>query len=108
MNSEDIRATFADAEATFTPIVDRPNDTDILRITNALAPLLLEIPYDDGAMGRHNICGIIAPRPTNTPYTARAFSAQPKLAASDPTIIKTTKVAVQHMKSRAWNAKLAN
>ena len=108
MNAEDIRATFADAVATFTPIVGRPNDADILRISNALSPLLLEIPYDDGATGGHNLWGIIAPAADYLAVHSRAFSAQPKLAASDPTIIKTTEVAIQHTKSRAWDSKLAD
>ena len=51
MTPKDIKATFTALKETFASIVGGPNNSDVLRLTNTLALALLEIPYNDDAVG---------------------------------------------------------
>ena len=46
MTSEEIVEKFAHALDNFEPITVQPSDTDLTRLQEAAAPLLLKIPYD--------------------------------------------------------------
>ena len=85
MTSEEIMAKFAHSLDNFDPIVGQPSNSDLTRIWEAVAPLLLQIPYDEtGAI--HNLIGLIRPE---TAYVARYGAAFPKTArfgAYDPSI----------------------
>ena len=58
MTPEEIVAKFAHALDNFEPIDRQPSDTDLTRLWEAVAPLLLQIPYDEtGAV--NNLIGLI-------------------------------------------------
>ena len=60
MTPEEIVAKFAHSLDIFEPIVGQPYDSDLTRLREAVAPLLLQIPYDKtGAV--HNLIGLIWP-----------------------------------------------
>ena len=58
MTPKEIVAKFANALEQFKPIDDQPSDTEITRIREVVAPLLLQIPYDK-TEGAHNLIGHI-------------------------------------------------
>ena len=58
MTPDEIVAKFAAALDHFEPIIDQPLDTDLTRLQEAVAPLLLQIPYDETGV-THNLFGII-------------------------------------------------
>ena len=67
MIPEEIVSKFVHALNIFDPIDKQPSDTDLRRLREAIAPLLLQIPYDEtGAV--HNLIGLIRPE---TAYVAR-------------------------------------
>ena len=68
-------AKFAHSLDNFEPIVGKPSDSDLTRLREAVAPLLLQTPYDEtGAV--HNLIGLIRPEAA---YVARYGTAFPKL-----------------------------
>ena len=58
MTPEEIVEKFATALDNFEPITEQPSDTDLTRLREAVAPLLLQIPYDETG-GKHNLIGLI-------------------------------------------------
>ena len=50
--------SFSVALDNFEPITDQPSDSDLTRLREAIAPLLLQIPYDETG-GVHNLIGIV-------------------------------------------------
>ena len=58
MTSYEIVANFATAFDQFELITDQPLDTNLTRLREAVASLLLQIPYDK-TVGKHNLIGII-------------------------------------------------
>ena len=58
MTPEGIVAKFATAVNNFDLITGQPSDTDLTRLQEAVAPLLLHIPYDKTG-GKHNLVGLI-------------------------------------------------
>ena len=58
MTPDEIVAKFSVALDHFEPILDQPSDIDLTRLRKAIAPLLLQIPYDKTG-GTHNLIGII-------------------------------------------------
>ena len=81
-------AKFAHALDNFEPIMEQPSDTNLTRLREAVAPLLMQIPYDKtGAV--HNIIGLIRPKAA---YIARYGEALPdtkRVGAYDPTSTTT-------------------
>ena len=74
MTPEDIVAKFAYFLDNFEPINGQPSDTDRTRLQEAVAPLLLQIPYDKtGAV--HNPIGLIR---SEAAYVARYSEAFPE------------------------------
>ena len=63
MTADEIVAKFAMALDHFEPITDQPLDTDLIRLLEAVAPLLLQIPYDKTGR-KHNLIGIIRSKTT--------------------------------------------
>ena len=60
MNPEEIVVKFAHALDNFEPIDGQPSNTDLTRLREAVAPLLLKILYDEtGAVP--NLIGLIWP-----------------------------------------------
>ena len=74
MTPEEMVAKFVTALDNFEPITEQPSDTDLTRLREAVAPLLLQIPYD-GTGGKHNIIGIIC---SKSAYVKRYGEAFPK------------------------------
>ena len=58
MTPEEIVAKLVTALDNFEPTTDQLSDTDLTRLWEALAPLLLQIPYDETG-GKHNLIGLI-------------------------------------------------
>ena len=58
MTQDEIVANFAAALDHFEPILGQPSDTELTRLREAVALLLLQIPYDETG-GTHNLIGII-------------------------------------------------
>ena len=83
MTPEEIVAKFAHPIDNFKPITGQPSDTDLKRLREAVAPLLLQILYDEmGAV--HNLIGLIRPE---TAYFARygeAFLEPTRVGVYDP------------------------
>ena len=74
MTPEEIVAIFAHSLDNFEPIVGKSSDSDLTRLQEAVAPLLLQIPYNKtGAV--HNLIGLIHP---DAAYVARYGEAIPK------------------------------
>ena len=74
MTPEEIVEKFAHSLENFKPIDGKLSDSDLTRLQEAAAPLLLQIPYDEtGAV--QNLIGLIWPE---VAYVARYGKASPK------------------------------
>ena len=74
MTPEEIVAKAAHSLNNFKLIVGQPSESDLTRLREAFAPLLLQIPYDEtGAV--HNLIGLIRPEDA---YVARYGEAFPE------------------------------
>jgi hypothetical protein len=58
MKPEELATTFAEATLSFDQIIGQPTDTDIVHIFEALAQILLPVPYDE-ARASHNLIGLV-------------------------------------------------
>ena len=86
MTPEEIVAKFVHVLDKFEPITGQPSDTNLTRLWEAAAPLLLQIQYDEtGAV--HNLIGFIWAKAA---YVARYGEAFPKPKRVRPTILKST------------------
>ena len=74
MTPEEIVAKFATALDNFEPIAKQPSDTELTRLREAVALLLLQIPYDETG-GKHNLIGFIW---SKLAYVARYDEASPE------------------------------
>ena len=74
MTPEEIVSKFATALDNFEPITERPSDTDLTRLQEAVAALLLQIMYDETG-GKHNLIGLVWSKLT---YVGRYDEAFPK------------------------------
>ena len=107
MTPEEILAKFSHSLDNFEPIDGQPSDTDLTRLQEAVAPLLLQIPYDEtGAV--HNLIGLIRPEAFYVARYGEAFSHTTRVGAYDATIDDGT-MAVVHARSKvAHKAKRAD
>ena len=87
MTTEEIVSKFANALKKVDPIDRQPSDTDLMRIREVVAPLLLQIPYDKTG-GTHNLIFLIR---SVAVYTTRYGAA----------LVQPTKV-------RAYNVEIDN
>ena len=72
MTPDEIIAKFSAALDNFKPITNQPSDSELTRLREAIAPLLLHIPYDQ--TGRtHNLIGIIQAKPAYLKRYGKAF-----------------------------------
>ena len=76
MTPDEIVAKFATAIDHFEPSTEQPLDTDLTRLREAVAPLLLKIPYDKTG-GKDNLIGIIRSKSVYVKRYDEAF-AEPK------------------------------
>ena len=107
MNPEEIVAKFATALDNFEPITDQPSDTDLTRLQEAAAPLLLHIPYEETG-GKHNLIGLIW---SNIAYVARcgeAFPGPKRVGAYDLDIDNDATAVVRARQEAAHKARCAD
>ena len=85
MTPEEIVAKFAHALDNFDQITGQSSDTDLTRLWEALAPLLLQITYDEtGAV--HNLIDLIRPKDAYVACYGNAFHEPKRVGAYDPNI----------------------
>ena len=85
MTPEEIVAKFALSLDNFEPIDRQPSDTNLTRILEAVAPLLLQIPYDEmGAI--HNLIGLIRPEAAYVSRYGEAFPEPTTVGSYNATI----------------------
>ena len=107
MTPKEIMAKFAHSLDNFELIVGQPSDSDITRLQEAVAPLLLQIPYDKTGEV-HNLIGLIRPE---TAYVARYGEAFPELTrfgAYDKTIDDNATAVVRARTEAVHKAKRAD
>ena len=93
MTQEEIVAKFAHDLDNFEPIDRQPFDTDLTRLREAIAPLLLQIPYDEtGAF--HNLIVLIRPEAVYIARYSEAFPKPTRVRAYDATIDDDNTVVV--------------
>ena len=85
MTPEEIVAKFAHALDNFEPITEQTSDTDLTRLWEAVAPLLLQILYDKTG-GRHNLIGPIWPKLAYVACYGEAFPEPKRVGAYNPDI----------------------
>ena len=66
----------------FEPIMDQLWDSDLTRLREAIAPLLLQIPYDETG-GVHNLIGIVWAKPDYLKRYGEAFPEPTRVGAYD-------------------------
>ena len=85
MTQEEIMAKFAHALDNFELITGQMSNTDLPRLWEAVAPLLLQIPYAEmGAV--HNLIGLIRPKAAYVARYGEAFPEPKRVGAYDPNI----------------------
>ena len=103
MTPEEILEKFAHSLDQFKPIVGKPSDSDPTKLREAVAPLLLHIPYDEmGAV--HNLIGLIR---QEAPYVARygaVFPEPARVGAYDTSIDNDTTAVVRARHEAAHKA----
>ena len=107
MAPEEIVAKFAHALDNFEPINGQPSDTELTRLQEAVAPLLLQIPYDETGVV-HNFIVLIR---TEAAYVAchnKAFPEPTRVGAYNPNIYKNTTAVVRAQSEAAHKAKRAD
>ena len=80
MTPDEIVAKFLAALDHFEPILDQPSDTDLTRPRESVAPLLLQIPYNETG-GTHNLIGIIRAKPAYLKRYGEAFPEPKRVGA---------------------------
>ena len=85
MTPEEIVAKFSRYLDNFDPIDGQSSNTDLMRLREAVAPLLLQIPYDKtGAV--HNLISIIRPEDAYFARYGEAFPEPTRVGAYDSNI----------------------
>ena len=82
MTPDEIVSKFLAALDNFKPITDQPWDSDLTRMREAIAPLLLQIPYDETG-GTHNLIEIIRANPAYLKRYGEAFPETTRVGAYD-------------------------
>ena len=85
MTPEEIVSKFLVALDNFEPITDQPSDSDLTRLRESIALILLQIPYDEtGSV--HNLIGIVRAKPAYLKRYGKAFPEPTRVGAYDPKI----------------------
>ena len=82
MTTDEIVSKFLVALDNFEPITDQPSDSDLTRLREAIAPLLLQIPYEETG-GVHNLIGIVRAKPAYLKRYGKAFPKPTRVGAYD-------------------------
>ena len=105
MTPDEIVAKFATAIDHFEQIMEQPSDTDLIRLWEAVAPLLLKIPYDETG-GKHNLIGIIWSKNAYVKRYSKAFPETKRVKAynleidNDATAVVRVRLEAAHMARR--------
>ena len=94
MTPDKIVAKFAMAINHFEPITVQPSDTNLTRLREAVAPLLLQIPYNK-TRGEHNLIGIIRSKTAYVKRYGKAFPEPKRVRAYNLEIDDETTAVVQ-------------
>ena len=89
------------------PIIDQPSDSDLTRLREAIAPLLLQIPYDETS-GTHNPIGIIWEKPAYLKRYGEAFPEPTRVGAYDLEIDDDATAVVRARLEAAHKARRAD
>ena len=106
MTPDKIVAKLSAALDNFEPIIDQPSESDLIRLREAIAPLLLHIPYDKTG-GTHNLIGIIRAKPAYLKRYGEAFPEPTRVGAhdldidDDATAVVRARLEAAH---KAWHA----
>ena len=107
MTPEEIVAKFAHALDNFKLITGQPPNTDLKRFREAVAPLLLQIPYvETGAV--HNLIGLIRPKAAYVARYGEAFPDPKRVGAYNLNINDNTTSVVRTRSEAAHKAKRAD
>ena len=107
MTPEEIVAKFSHSLNNFEPIDGKPSDTDLTRLQEAVAPLLLQIQHDKtGAV--HNLIGLIRPEAAYVTSYGKAFPEPTRFRAYDANIDNDAMVLVRALSEADHKAKRAN
>ena len=113
MTPDEIVAKFLAALDHFEPILDQPSDTNLTRMQEAAAPLLLQILYDEMG-GTHNLIGIIRANPAYLERYGKAFPKPKRVGAydldidDDATAVVRARLEAAHKARRADRATFEN
>ena len=109
MTPDEIVPKFSVALDNFEPITNQPSDSDITRLREAIAPLLLQIPYDKTG-GVHNLIGIVRAKPAYLKRYGEAFPEPTRVGAynleinNDTTAVVRARLEAAHKTRRADRA----
>ena len=107
MTPDEIVAKFLAVLDNFDPITDQPLDSDLTRLREAIAPLLLQTPYDKTG-GTHNLIGIIRANPAYLKRYGEAFPKPPRVGAYDLDIDDNATAVVRARLEAAHKARRAD
>ena len=106
MTLEEIVEKFAHSLNNFEPIDGQPSDSDLTRLREAVALLLLQIPYDEtGAV--HNLIGLIRPEAAYVARYGKAFPDPTRVGAYDKNIDDDAMTLVRTCSEASHKAKRA-
>ena len=91
----------------FDPITDQPSDSDLTRLREDIAPLLLQIPYDETG-GVHNLIGIVRAKPAYLKRYGEAFPKPTRVGAYDLDIDNDATAVVRARLEAAHKARRAD
>ena len=107
MTPEDIVAKFATALDNFEPITEQPSDTNLTRLWQAVALLLLQIPYDETG-GKHNFAGLIWSKLAYVAHYGEAFPEPKRVGSYDLDIDDNATAIVRARHEAAHKARRAD
>ena len=82
MTPDEIVSKFSVALDNFEPITDQPSESYLTRLREAIAPMLLQIPYDETG-GVRNLIGIVRVDPAYLNRYGEAFPEPTRVRAYD-------------------------
>ena len=100
-------AKFSHSLNNFDPIDVQPSDTDLTRLREAVAPLLLQIPYDETGAG-HNPIGLIRQEAAYVDRYGGALTKPTRIGTYDATIDDAATAIVRARSEAAHKAKRAD
>ena len=107
MTPDEIVSKFSVALDNFEPITDQPSDSNLTRLREAIAPLLLHIPYDEMG-GVQNLIGIFRAKPAYLKRYGKAFPEPTRFGAYDLDIDDSTTAVVRARLEAAHKARRAD